>query len=77
MCSASITQSSFEPGVADVQLRGASERTLNVVADPQKLASRGLSIGDLARALESANLDVPMEFVVPGVEGARVELVVT
>ena len=47
------------PGVADVQLRGASERTLNVVADPQKLASRGLSIGDLARALESANLDVP------------------
>ena len=47
------------PGVADVQLRGASERTLNVLVDPQKLARYRFSIDDVARALESASLDVP------------------
>jgi hydrophobe/amphiphile efflux-1 (HAE1) family protein len=47
------------PGVADVQVNGDRERTLNIVVDPPRLASHRLDIDDLAEALESANLDVP------------------
>ncbi|MGE0647717.1 MAG: efflux RND transporter permease subunit [Alphaproteobacteria bacterium] len=47
------------PGVADVQLYGNQRRTLNVIVEPKKLASYRLSIDDVARALESADLDVP------------------
>ncbi|HEX6142861.1 MAG TPA: efflux RND transporter permease subunit [Geminicoccaceae bacterium] len=47
------------PGVADVRIYGTRERTLNVVVDPQRLASYRLSIGDVADALENAQLDVP------------------
>ena len=47
------------PGVADVRLYGDRRRTLNVVIDSRRLASRQLSIDDVADALQSANLDVP------------------
>jgi hydrophobe/amphiphile efflux-1 (HAE1) family protein len=47
------------PGVADVQLYGNQRRTLNVIIEPKKLASYRLSIDDVARALASADLDVP------------------
>ena len=47
------------PGVAVVRLYGDRRRTLNVVIDSRRLASRQLSIDDVADALQSANLDVP------------------
>ncbi|MCE2510131.1 MAG: efflux RND transporter permease subunit [Alphaproteobacteria bacterium] len=47
------------PGVADVRLFGERRRTLNVIVDPQKLASHRLSIDDISRAVQSASLDVP------------------
>jgi len=47
------------PGVADVSIYGTRERTLNIVVDPQRLASYRLSIGDVADALENAQLDTP------------------
>ncbi|HEX7045366.1 MAG TPA: efflux RND transporter permease subunit [Burkholderiales bacterium] len=47
------------PGVADVAIYGNRRRTLNVIVDPQKLASHYLGVDHVAAALRSANLDVP------------------
>jgi HAE1 family hydrophobic/amphiphilic exporter-1 len=47
------------PGVADVQVYGDTAQVVRVVVDPFALASRSLSLGDLARALSDASLDVP------------------
>ena len=46
-------------GVADVRLFGDRERLLRVVVDPMRLTSYGLSVADLAEALETAPFDVP------------------
>ncbi|MEX0922147.1 MAG: efflux RND transporter permease subunit [Rhodovibrionaceae bacterium] len=54
-----VTELLSVPGVADVRMNGNRRRTLNIVVDARKLASHQLSIADLTRALESANLDVP------------------
>ena len=54
-----ITSLLSVPGVADVRLNGNRRLTLNVVVDPQRLASYRLSVADVAAALESASLDVP------------------
>jgi HAE1 family hydrophobic/amphiphilic exporter-1 len=48
------------PGVATVQLFGNQEPVLRIVVEPMRLASFGLSIDDVARALRSTNLDVPV-----------------
>ncbi len=48
------------PGVATVQLFGNQEPVLRIVVDPMRLASFGLSIDDVARALRSTDLDVPV-----------------
>ena len=48
------------PGVATVQLFGNQEPVLRIVVDPMRLASYGLSIDDVARALRSTDLDVPV-----------------
>ncbi|MDE0796528.1 MAG: efflux RND transporter permease subunit [Alphaproteobacteria bacterium] len=48
------------PGVATVQLFGNQEPVLRIVVEPMRLASFGLSIDDIARALRSTNLDVPV-----------------
>lgn len=48
------------PGVATVQLFGNQEPVLRVVVEPMRLASFGLSIDDVARALRSTDLDVPV-----------------
>lgn len=48
------------PGVATVQLFGNQEPVLRIVVEPMRLASFGLSIEDVARALRSTNLDVPV-----------------
>ena len=42
-------------GVADVPLFGERQRLLRVVIDPMRLASFGLSVGDLAAALDDAD----------------------
>ena len=46
-------------GVADVRLFGNRQRQLRVVLDPLKLAGYGLSVSDVAVALQNAPLDVP------------------
>jgi hydrophobe/amphiphile efflux-1 (HAE1) family protein len=48
------------PGVATVQLFGSQEQVLRIVVEPMRLASYGLSIDDVAQALASTNLDVPV-----------------
>jgi len=48
------------PGVATVQLFGNQERVLRVVVEPMRLARYGLSIDDVASALRSTSLDVPV-----------------
>ncbi len=48
------------PGVATVQLFGDQEPVLRIVVEPMRLASYGLSIDDVAAALRSSNLDVPV-----------------
>ncbi|MGF1625502.1 MAG: efflux RND transporter permease subunit [Alphaproteobacteria bacterium] len=47
------------PGVADVQVYGATTQVVRVVVDPFALASRSLSLADLADALGDSALDVP------------------
>ncbi|NMH59455.1 efflux RND transporter permease subunit [Alteromonas ponticola] len=47
------------PGVADVQMDGSRERVLRVSVDPLRLSSFGLSMTEVADALESAPFDVP------------------
>ncbi|NJM35406.1 MAG: efflux RND transporter permease subunit [Rhodomicrobium sp.] len=46
-------------GVADVRLFGERERVLRVVVDPNRLASYGLSVRDVADLLANARFDVP------------------
>ncbi|PCK86290.1 multidrug transporter AcrB [Rhizobium sophoriradicis] len=46
-------------GVADVEEYGDQERVFRVDVDQGALASRGLTIGDLTKALDNAALDVP------------------
>lgn len=47
------------PGVADVRLNGDRERVLRVTVDPLRLTSFGLSMTDVANALQLAPFDVP------------------
>ena len=44
------------PGTREVATIGAPERALMVTLDPARLASHGLTVGDLAGALQAANL---------------------
>ena len=44
------------PGTRDVFTLGAPERALMVTLDPARLASHGLTVGELAGALQAANL---------------------
>ncbi|RUM24337.1 efflux RND transporter permease subunit [Rhizobium vallis] len=46
-------------GVADVEEYGDQEKVFRVDVDQGALASRGLTIGDLIKALDNAALDVP------------------
>lgn len=47
------------PGVADVQVRGATIRQINVNCDPQKLMARGISLLDVQNALRLNNQLIP------------------
>lgn len=46
-------------GVADVETYGDQEKVFRVDVDQSELASRGLTVADLTKALSSAALDVP------------------
>ncbi len=46
-------------GVADVQVYGDREQVFRIDVDQTKLASRGLSVADLTRALSNAAFDTP------------------
>ncbi len=45
-------------GVGDVQIFGAGEYSMRVWLDPQKLASRGLTTGDVVNAIREQNVQV-------------------
>ncbi|GKX33331.1 MAG: multidrug transporter AcrB [Rhizobiaceae bacterium MnEN-MB40S] len=47
------------PGVADVYVYGDRDKIFRIDVDPNRLASRGLTVGDLASALNSAAFDAP------------------
>lgn len=47
------------PGVADVEVRGATVRQINVNCDPQKLQARGISLLDVQTALRLNNQLIP------------------
>lgn len=46
-------------GVADVQIYGDQEKVFRIDVNQAALASRGLSVADLASSLQNASLDVP------------------
>ena len=46
-------------GVADVQIYGDQEKVFRIDVNQAALASRGLSVADLATGLQNASLDVP------------------
>ena len=54
-----IDRLSAVDGVADVQIFGDSAEVFRIDVDQAKLASRGLTVGDLARALADAAFDAP------------------
>ncbi len=45
-------------GVADLFIGGGRERQMHVIADPVKLASYGLTIGNLINVLQTENIDI-------------------
>ncbi|MEF2550827.1 efflux RND transporter permease subunit [Aurantimonas sp. A2-1-M11] len=46
-------------GVADLQIYGEREKIIYVDVDPDQLATRGLTLGNVSTALQNAALDVP------------------
>jgi multidrug efflux pump len=46
------------PGMGDVQLFGSGDYSMRIWLDPDKVASRGLSAGDVVRALREQNVQV-------------------
>ncbi len=47
------------PGVGEVSLSGGQLRQINIIPDPYKLRSYGLSVTDIASALARNNVEVP------------------
>jgi len=46
------------PGVGDVVVWGSGEYSMRIWLDPEKVASRGLTAGDVVRAVREQNVDV-------------------
>jgi len=46
------------PGMGDVQLFGSGDYSMRIWLDPEKVASRGLTAGDVIRALREQNVQV-------------------
>ena len=47
------------PGVANVEIIGGAKREVHVLADREKLASRGLTTLDLVNAISASNVKIP------------------
>jgi multidrug efflux pump len=64
------------PGVGDVQLFGAGDYAMRVWLDPQKVAARGLSAGDIVREIRAQNVQAAAGIVgaSPGVPGLDLQL---
>jgi multidrug efflux pump len=61
------------PGVGQVRLFGAGDYSMRIWLDPRKVAERGLSAGDVVRAIREQNADVAAGVIgaspmVPGVD---------
>ncbi|MGH7779563.1 MAG: efflux RND transporter permease subunit, partial [Candidatus Binataceae bacterium] len=50
---------SMVSGVAQVQIYGSQKYAVRIQVDPQKLASRGIGIDEVAQAVADANVDLP------------------
>jgi multidrug efflux pump len=63
-------------GVGDVQLFGSGDYAMRVWLDPQKVAQRGLSAGDVVAAIRGQNVQAAAGVVgaSPGVQGIDVQL---
>jgi multidrug efflux pump len=63
-------------GVGDVQLFGAGDYAMRVWLDPQKMAARGLSAGDVVREIRAQNVQAAAGVVggSPGVPGLDLQL---
>lgn len=46
------------PGVSEVEVWGGTERQIQILIDPVKLAERGIRVGDLRNAIRARNRDV-------------------
>ena len=64
------------PGVGTVQLFGAGDYAMRVWLDPQKVAARGLSAGDVVREIRAQNVQAAAGIVgaSPGVPGLDLQL---
>src|SRR5205085_1192783 len=64
------------PGVGQVQLFGSGDYSMRVWLDPQKVAQRGLSAGDVVRAIREQNVQAAAGVVgaSPGVPGIDVQM---
>ena len=64
------------PGVGTVQLFGAGDYAMRVWLDPQKIAARGLSAGDVVREIRAQNVQAAAGIVgaSPGVPGLDLQL---
>jgi multidrug efflux pump len=64
------------PGIGDVQLFGAGDYAMRVWLDPQKVAARGLSAGDIVREIRAQNVQAAAGIVgaSPGVPGLDLQL---
>src|SRR6195952_1552903 len=63
-------------GVGDVQLFGSGDYAMRVWLDPQKVAARGLSAGDVVAAIRGQNVQAAAGVVgaSPGLQGIDVQL---
>jgi multidrug efflux pump len=64
------------PGVGDVLLFGSGDYSMRVWLDPQKVAQRGLSAGDVVAAIREQNVQAAAGIIgaSPGVQGIDVQL---
>jgi CzcA family heavy metal efflux pump len=54
------------PGVASASINGGRQRQINIVVDPVKAQARGITSGDVARAVHDSNALLPSgEFISP------------
>lgn len=54
------------PDASEVRLEGAQDQQVHVVVDPDRLASSGITLGQLREALAAANGDIPGGSVMTG-----------